>query len=79
MVEVCFEVETPLGFSVRCTQQHWDFIVSEKHPVMIGQEEAVRQTLKDPDEVRKSRKRQSGIAFLQETRKKVSMYGDQEV
>jgi hypothetical protein len=51
-----FDVLTPLGFSVRCTGAYWYFIVNEKHPVLLGHEEEVRQTLVDPDEIRKSRK-----------------------
>lgn len=51
-----FEVPTPLGFSVRCTQAYWRFIVTEKHPVLAGREAEVRDTLSDPDEIRRSRK-----------------------
>jgi len=31
-------------------------LVTEKHPVLAGREEEVRQVLADPDEVRRSRK-----------------------
>ncbi|MBS3907554.1 MAG: hypothetical protein KGZ49_11025 [Syntrophaceae bacterium] len=31
-----FEVDTPLGFAVRCTVAYWRFIVSDKHPIMAG-------------------------------------------
>lgn len=63
MVEVFFEVDTPLGFSVRCTQQHWDFIVRVKHPVMVGRESTVRQVIEDPEEIRKSRKDERVLLF----------------
>ena len=49
-----FEVETPLGFSVRCTVTYWRFIVSDKHPVMAGREDNVQRVLADPDVVRRS-------------------------
>jgi hypothetical protein len=49
---ILFNIPTPLGFSVRCTIAYWNFIVSEKHPVVSGHETDVRQTLADPDEVR---------------------------
>jgi hypothetical protein len=51
-----FDVATPLGFAVRCTQAYWQFIVSQKHPVLMGHEVEVRDTLADPDEIRRSRK-----------------------
>ena len=51
-----FEVLTPLGFAVRCTQAYWQFIVSQKHPVLAGREADVKKTLADPDEIRRSRK-----------------------
>ncbi len=57
------EVATPLGFTVRCTRQYWNFIVSEKHPALTGQEEAVAQVLRDPDEVRRSRKDRAVLLF----------------
>ena len=51
-----FNIKTPLGFSVHCTKDYWDFIVSEKHPSLRGHEEDIKTTLSSPDEVRKSRK-----------------------
>jgi hypothetical protein len=36
--ELFFEVETPLGFSVRVTRNYWELIVTIKHPVMRGRE-----------------------------------------
>ena len=53
--EVLFTVQTPLGFSVRVTKSRWALIVREKHPAMMGEEQAVRAALKTPDEVRQSR------------------------
>jgi hypothetical protein len=51
-----FEVQTPLGFAVRCTRGYWEFIVTHKHPVLRGRDQDVVQVLADPDEVRRSRK-----------------------
>lgn len=45
---------TPLGFRVHCTAAQWDVIVRVKHPPMRGQVDQVKQTLADPDEVRRS-------------------------
>jgi hypothetical protein len=49
--EPYFEVETPLGFSVRVSLAHWQLIATIKHPVMAGREELVRAVLASPDEV----------------------------
>lgn len=53
--EIFFQVETPLGFSVRVTRRYWMLIVTVKHPVMGGREESVKETLRNPDEIRLSR------------------------
>lgn len=53
--ELFFEVETPLGFSVRVTRSYWELIVTIKHSVMLGCEEDVQNTLLEPDEIRRSR------------------------
>jgi len=53
--EIYFEVETPLSFRVRVTAAYWDLIVTVKHPVMNGREDAVKLALTAPDEVRVSR------------------------
>jgi hypothetical protein len=46
---------TPLGVNVSCTEAYWTFIATHKHPVLEGEEEQVRETLRKPDEVRRSR------------------------
>ena len=53
---VLFEVDTPLGFRVRVTIAYWELIVSIKHPVMAGHQLQVQEALKQPDEIRQSRK-----------------------
>ncbi len=54
MTDWLFQVETPLGVTIRCTQEYWTFIVSEKHPVLRGKEEEIQQILRDPTEIRRS-------------------------
>ena len=56
MKEIFFEVQTPLGFKVRTTRAYWLKIVSFKHPVMKGHEKAVIQALKEPFEIRRSKR-----------------------
>jgi hypothetical protein len=53
--DLFFEVATPLGFSVRVMRDYWELIVTIKHPVMRGREADVQNTLREPDEVRRSR------------------------
>ncbi len=68
--EVLFEVDTPLGFSVRATKAVWTLITSVKHPVMAGKEDWVRETLQSPDEVRVIRVDPSVYLFYRSERKK---------
>ena len=56
MADLLFDVMTPLAFSVRCTVPYWEFIVRDKHPALTGHESDVEQTLRDPDEIRRSTK-----------------------
>ncbi|WP_447972364.1 DUF4258 domain-containing protein [Nitrospira sp. Kam-Ns4a] len=60
---ILFEVETPLGFVVRCTRAYWEFLVTHKHPVLHGREDEVRQALADPEEARRSRKDANVLLF----------------
>ena len=53
--ELLFEVLTPLGFNVRVSRAYWEVIVAIKHPVMAGCESAVKESLANPEEVRRSR------------------------
>ena len=51
-----FEVVTPLGVVVRTTPDYWARIVPFKHPVMRGREGQVQGALRNPSEIRRSRK-----------------------
>src|SRR6266511_3826466 len=53
--DVLFEIQTPVGFSVRVTADRWKLIVTAKHPVRGGRESLVQAALATPDEVRQSR------------------------
>jgi len=53
--ELFFEIFTPMGFHVRVTVSYWKLIITVKHPVMSGQEQLVKEVLKNPDEIRRSR------------------------
>jgi len=56
MNDLLFDAMTPLGFSVRCTRSYWNFIASQKHPVMAGKHADIRRTLEEPDQIRVSRR-----------------------
>jgi hypothetical protein len=62
-VKFIFEIETPLGFAVRCTESYWEFISTEKHPVMAGKIDLVKIALSNPDEIRKSKKDENVFLF----------------
>ena len=53
--QLLFNVQTPFNFSVRVSFSFWNIITQIKHPVMIGKERDVQNTLTQPDEVRRSR------------------------
>ena len=57
-----FEVSTPLGVTVITTKEYWTYLVNVKHVMMNGKEDIVKQTLVDPEEVRKSKI--DGAVFL---------------
>jgi hypothetical protein len=52
--DMLFEVPTSLGFKVRVTRAYWELIVTIKHPAMRGREADVQESLRTPDEIRRS-------------------------
>lgn len=52
---IYFQVDTPLGVSVRTTKEYWKKIVTTKHPSVAKYEEEIKQTLQNPDQIRKSK------------------------
>ena len=68
--DILFEAMTPLGFRVRVTRGYWELIVGVKHPVMVGREEDVRNTLEKPDEIRQSKSDESVYLFYRAEREK---------
>lgn len=51
-----FEVVSSLGKKIRTSHEYWRKIVTTKHPGMAKHEDLVKQTLTDPQEVRRSKK-----------------------
>ncbi len=65
--DLLFDALTPLGFSVRVTHERWELITTIKHPVMMGQEHAIKYTLEHPDQIRQSRSDPEVRLFYQGT------------
>lgn len=53
--EIYFSVKTPIGIEVRTTVLYWEYLVTFKHPAMIGKEDIVKFVLQTPDEIRQSK------------------------
>jgi len=62
-----FVVETPLGFTVRVTEHYWRAIVA-KHPDLAGRQEEIQATLREPEEVRRSRRDPAVLLFYRAQR-----------
>ena len=57
-----FAVQTPLGFTVRVSAHYWATIVS-KHPDLVDRIADVQSTLREPEEVRQSRRDPAVLLF----------------
>jgi len=55
-MSIHLEVLTALGKRITITKDYWRYIVEVKHPQMEGKEKEVMETLKHPQEIRKSRR-----------------------
>ncbi len=53
--EIFFKIKTPLDVVVRTTTNYWRYLIDIKHPIMKNKEAAVKNTLKNPDEIRQSK------------------------
>lgn len=52
---ILFKVKTPLGITVRTTKDYWKKIITLKHPSIAKYEEEVKNALKAPDQIRRSK------------------------
>jgi hypothetical protein len=66
--ELFFDVLTPVGFRVHVTRAYWGLIVGVKHPAMVGREDDVRETLRNPDTIRLSKSDPSVYLFYRSER-----------
>jgi len=58
-----FNVLTPLGFHVRCSEEWWRYVSSIKHPILEDRLDDVIATLVAPQEVRRSTKDPAVLLF----------------
>ncbi|MGE0827598.1 MAG: DUF4258 domain-containing protein [Candidatus Binatia bacterium] len=58
-----FNVLTPLGFHVRCSEEWWRYVSTVKHPVLETRQADVIATLSTPMEIRRSTKDQAVLLF----------------
>ncbi len=58
-----FKVQTKLNFKVSVTSDYWDYITTVKHPHMKGKEKEVVDALKEPEQVRRSRRDKNVYLF----------------
>ena len=65
-----FNIPTPLGFSVQTSADYWAIITQIKHPVMRDRLADVEDTLRHPDEIRRSRSDSNVYLFYQKARQK---------
>ena len=49
-----FEVTSSLGKRIKVTKSYWDKIIGTKHRIMKNKEDLVKETLMNPDKIRKS-------------------------
>jgi hypothetical protein len=57
-----FEIPTPLGFTVRTSDNYWQRLIA-KHPDIADLEDLVQQALASPDEIRRSSRDEAVLLF----------------
>lgn len=64
-----FDIKTPLGFTVRTTDEYWQKLLV-KHPDLAALEELVEAALQLPDEIRESKRDSDVFLFYLQRREK---------
>lgn len=63
MSDLIFDIQTPLGFKVRCSKSYWENTILRKHNVLKGKVDEIIETLKNPSSIRQSQKDESVYLF----------------
>lgn len=58
-----FEINTPLGFTVRTSEQYWQRVII-KHPDIAELDELVQLALAAPDQIRRSSRDTEVLLFI---------------
>jgi hypothetical protein len=64
--ELLFEEITPIGFKVSITKSYWEYVLTVKHPHIIGMESDIVIALKNPEIIRQSRVDRNVYLFYRE-------------
>jgi hypothetical protein len=64
-----FEITTPLGFTVRTSEEYWQKLII-KHPDIAELETEIKQALAAPDEIRRSSRDPNILVFYLVLKKK---------
>ncbi|MCD6094212.1 MAG: DUF4258 domain-containing protein [Candidatus Omnitrophica bacterium] len=51
-----FQIESKLEKKIRITEDYWKILIEIKHPSIADYEEEIKNTLINPDEIRRSRR-----------------------
>lgn len=70
--EIYFEVTSYLGKKIRVTKAYWNKIIETKHRIMKGKENIVKETLKNPSELRVSKKDPNVFLYYKKLNEKYS-------
>jgi hypothetical protein len=65
-MDILFEINASNNIVVRTTKAYWEKIVRLKHPSMRGEEERVKLTLTDPEEIRQSKKTKDVLLYYKD-------------
>lgn len=63
MDDFIFDVQTPLGFKVRCTKGYWENTILRKHTVLSKKLNEIIETLQNPSFIRQSKKDETVYLF----------------
>lgn len=53
--EPLFQIQCPLGKTIRTTKPYWKIIINIKHPSVAGKVEDVKSTISSPDVIHQSK------------------------
>ena len=69
--ELIFDIDTPLGISVRCTKKYWEETILKKHPLLKNHVDLVKKSLSNPLLIRKSKQDERVYLFYNDMNQKL--------